>query len=59
MIEMFLYVLKWGCFWQAIGMLLWMGYRMAADHPANWVLLDACIVIGSILLAERYHNEEY
>jgi hypothetical protein len=56
--DVLLLAVKWACVGNAIFMLLWMGYRMAADHPPAWILLDAGIVVASIMVAWRYHEQE-
>ena len=49
--------LKWGIFGNAIFMTIWMGLRISAGHPADWILLDALIAGASALLAGRYSEE--
>jgi hypothetical protein len=59
MLEPILLTLKWACFGNAIFMLLWLGYRIMLHHPFAWVLLDALIVVVSLMIAWRYHEDEY
>jgi hypothetical protein len=50
--------LKWGVFGNAIFMMLWLGLRVMLHQPFSWVLLDAMIVIASLMVARRYHEDE-
>ena len=57
MIDALLVALKWGCLGNSIFMLIWTGFRISADHPASWILLDAFIVVATILIAGFYRDE--
>jgi hypothetical protein len=51
--------LKWGVFGNAIFMLIWLGLRGTVFHNSpSWLVFDALIVVGSIMIAHRYHEDE-
>jgi len=51
--------MKWACLGNAIFMLLWMEYRNIHTHSFSWILLDALIVVLSLQIAMRYHEDGY
>jgi len=54
-----LVAMKWACLGNAIFMLLWMGFRILTHGSFYYILVDGFIVMASVLIAERYHNDEY
>jgi hypothetical protein len=51
-------VLKFGLLGNAVFMLIWLGFRIVHHHPAGWIVLDATIVVGSVIVAELLRAAE-
>jgi hypothetical protein len=56
MSELFAQTFKYALLANAIGMLIWMTYRMRFPHQEAWILLDGLLVIASIIVAGRYDD---
>jgi hypothetical protein len=56
MSELFVQTFKYALLMNAIGMLIWMTFRMRFPHQELWILLDGLLVIASIIVADRYRD---
>jgi hypothetical protein len=50
-------ILKWSALGNAIFMLLFMGFRVIFHNSMSWILVDALIVVASLIIADRYHQD--
>lgn len=57
MLDSLLVALKWAAFGNAIFMMLFLGFRVTFHHSIDWILVDALLVIGSLVIASRYHED--
>jgi hypothetical protein len=56
MSELLVQTFKYALLANAIGMLIWMTFRMRFSHQEAWILLDGLLVIASIVVADRYRD---